>query len=187
MYRTHIYIAMFIIALVLNGCNGISIPPYDGSDLNHLNPNSPNDFSCHLFHPNGGGISEQFPDEQWLDSEQKANGFYGKYLYHGIGGFKNIGTTCQNSSCADLVFFVPNIKLGLCSAIRVKSGLSEASTSFSIYHHNPVAGTHSYFQGEYEYHHPASVTTANESQYSGCIGGLPQFGKNTYFHVLLPR
>ena len=33
--------------------------PFDGSDTDYVNPSSPTDFSCHIFHPNGGGVSDR--------------------------------------------------------------------------------------------------------------------------------
>ena len=39
-------------------------PPFDGSDVDYVNPNSPNDFSCHIFHPEGGGVSFRTPDDK---------------------------------------------------------------------------------------------------------------------------
>jgi len=44
--------------LIASGCaiSEISFErsPFDGSDTDYVNPNSPANFSCHIFHPNGG-------------------------------------------------------------------------------------------------------------------------------------
>lgn len=45
------------------GCNENTISfehaPYDGTDTDYVNPNSPPDFSCHIFHPAGGAVSDR--------------------------------------------------------------------------------------------------------------------------------
>ena len=45
---------------LVNGCSDTEISferePFDGSAPRDVNPNAPSDLSCHIFHPNGGGL-----------------------------------------------------------------------------------------------------------------------------------
>ena len=50
---------------ITNGCSREKLsfepPPFSGSGV-YFNPNAPTDKSCHIFHPNGGGVAELKPN-----------------------------------------------------------------------------------------------------------------------------
>jgi len=85
---------------VKNAVRNIRIARCDETEIsfeNHLspgsytNPNAPADNSCHVFHPNGGGISYQQPIAQIFDSAFSADGVYGHYYFSSRTTVTNMG------------------------------------------------------------------------------------------------
>tara|TARA_B100000686_G_C16783382_1_gene973519 strand:- start:2235 stop:2945 length:711 start_codon:yes stop_codon:yes gene_type:complete len=77
-------------------------PPFDGSVLSgdYINPNSPTDFSCHVFHPNGGKASyrlEEFADMFGIE-------YASNRIAIGEGSdLRQIGTTeCASPECTEV-------------------------------------------------------------------------------------
>ena len=107
---------------VIPGCSDTEISfersPFDGSDV-YYNSNSPLDFSCHVFHANGGNLT-------YLDLPSGVNDG-SEYLFHhrtcidGVG----IGTadsdtvqTCGVSEAKELMLFIPNVDLNICLSVN---------------------------------------------------------------------
>ena len=72
--------------------------PFNGSDAAYVNGNSPGDFSCHIFNPAGGNVEEQ-------DLSQNHSALSLSSI-SGANSVNNIGQTCANASCSELVYFL---------------------------------------------------------------------------------
>lgn len=90
--------------------------PYDGTDSDYVNPNSPVDFSCHVFHPNGGGVSyidaieDVGPNQGW---------FFGVNRVGNLSDTQNLGT-----SATDLVAILLDIDIQVCDRVNtIANGL----------------------------------------------------------------
>lgn len=99
-------------------------PPFDGSDVDYVNPNSPNDFSCHIFHPDGGGVSFRNPDDKWLKGTTLAK-WDKQFIFSGSDCVPDVGTgaglACYNNGTnddADLLMVIVDITDNLCLALN---------------------------------------------------------------------
>ncbi len=80
--------------------------PFDGSDKEYVNAAAPTNFSCHIFHPDGGGVGYQ-------------DGFDGRaWRFTGTFGVKGVGT-----SAPDLIAVLP-VKRGICEQINKRVEIS---------------------------------------------------------------
>lgn len=94
---------------ISNGCteNQISFErsPFDGSDTDYVNASAPSDFSCHIFHPVGGGASPLTPLDEVNDGVES--------FITGHNTIPDVGTTL-----GDLVLIVPNVSKKLCLKVN---------------------------------------------------------------------
>lgn len=82
-----------VLRLKTRGCDitemSFERAPFDGSDANYINPNSPSDFSCHLFHPDGAGTPEwktqPFQNQDLVFSSYKSPRFTATWYVEDIG------------------------------------------------------------------------------------------------------
>ena len=58
--------------LLINGCSDTEISFENDVVAGYTNANAPTDKSCHVFHPNGGGMRYQGPNEDWLRTSDSA-------------------------------------------------------------------------------------------------------------------
>lgn len=168
--------------------------PFDGSDTLYVNPNSPTDFSCHVFHPNGGGISYQVPSKDWLDDAQSAQGDFGYQVFvsecvNSIGS-SGTGTSCNAEGndvpYSELVFFTPYLKLDICNSINKLLGYDESTPLKD----NSTLWADLYkFKGTFR----TSVVAIGPDGWQGtmnrCLEGdvNPPAGTYHYYQVLVPR
>lgn len=100
----------------------------DGSD-NYYNATAPTDRSCHIFDPNGAGISWTAFKDSWVDSAYSAQALYkspfitGKTCVPGLDEDINACAT-NDTTDDDLVLFFPFIKQDICSAINARLGVN---------------------------------------------------------------
>jgi len=103
--------------LVPNICDPTEIsfeaPPFDGSDSDYVNANSPANFSCHVFHPLGGRVSRRLPPQ---DSNDGRDWAYVETRVMGIGPDQ---TACD-TSCHDILVVLGGIKKSVCEKINEK-------------------------------------------------------------------
>lgn len=112
--------------LVPGGCTIEQIsfekPPFDGSDFDYVNNNSPSDFFCYVFHPDGAGVSAKVASEDWLDETHAGKPFYGQMAILNVclTGFgtdpaSNCGIDGENTS--DVILFIPYLRRHICEAL----------------------------------------------------------------------
>ncbi len=156
--------------------------PFDGSDSDYVNKNAPSDFSCHLFHPNGGAMDYQAGSKDANDAID--------WIFTGTNDIEGIGNQCNADRCADLIAILPDIAPALCRKINKTLGIAtdhnyitQEDNSFEI---DP-------FQGKYTYEAKLSdkdTLGALKGRSQGCIKGnsQPQSADKYYFYqVLLAR
>lgn len=92
--------------LIAHGCQTSELSfersPFDGSDTDYVNPSSPSDFSCHVFHPNGGGYF-------WRDASGILNltsGVIIDEMINSANHIQDVGSTCGQSNCSELLYLV---------------------------------------------------------------------------------
>ncbi len=137
---------------------------------------------CKIFHSSGGGVSyiKPSPDvNEGLD-----------WMFTGDNDGYDIGTQCDNASCADLIAILPEVSSDICIEINKKLNISSANNymtqeddSFAVV---PFQDTYSYSARISD---NAGLAALN-GKYSGCFEGKdsPQSaGKYYFYQVLLAR
>lgn len=190
--------------LRINGCRDTEISFENSAVSGYTNANAPSDNSCHVFHPNGGGLRYQAPEESWLDPAQSASNFHGEWFatpsiwIAGVGS-DGSGSNCTggaaDGSCRELLIGVPYLKSTICQSINKQLGWGKDSLGTPIqdsgvgYAHS----THTRFTGTYAGGNQigtAQPTTDNFSSITnGCIEGEsgPTAGTYHFFQVLIAR
>lgn len=109
--------------------------PFDGSVTDYVNANAPTDFSCHVFHPDGGGVSFQAPMDQWLETSSPivSQPQYKEILFMGQTCVPAIGNgtgACwsDGQDNEELIMFVPFIKKEICQVINERIGINGIPT-----------------------------------------------------------
>ncbi len=104
---------------ISNGCddNNISFerPPFDGSDPLYVNASAPADFSCHVFHPDGGGAN-YIPPSSEISSYS--------YFFTSELGVSDIG----DNSRGEITMILRDISLKLCARINTLLDLAPPET-----------------------------------------------------------
>lgn len=111
--------------LIARGCRLDEInfehEPFDGSDPKYLNPNSPDDFSCHVFHAGGGAVPYQIPPAEAQAIPPGKTADMREYYYNlshqvpGLGA-DNLGTGDADSK--DLMIILPYVNPEVCRAFN---------------------------------------------------------------------
>lgn len=134
-------------SLLARGCSENEISFWkdtngDGSDtaldLYH-NPNSPTDFSCHVFRPEGGRMKPFEPKEEWKLANPSAPSWYGTPFY-GQSFIRNIGDGITN---LDLILGYTGVSKSICNAVNKSLGISGIPDNDVLF--NPASG----FKGTY--------------------------------------
>lgn len=177
------YINSTITRLILSGCLDTSISFENSVVTGYTNPNSPASKECNIFDAFGGGASFQKPSFKSLDSSFSASGSFGEWNFNHRYCIYEIGTgssgTCDASQ-ADIVAFLPYIKLEICEAINQQGGLSLNPI--------PTQGFELYkFIGSYV--SPSSFNSVFKSKNMGCFRASSgtAAGSYVFYHVLRPR
>jgi len=92
--------------------------PFDGSDTDYVNASAPIDFSCHVFHPQGGGLGKENPDSEVSSNE---------YIFTGELGVTGLGS----DSNSELSMVLRGLTLAQCAIINEKIGLEAPQTDSS--------------------------------------------------------
>ncbi|PZQ48022.1 MAG: hypothetical protein DI551_02220 [Micavibrio aeruginosavorus] len=81
----------------------------------HENPDAPVNGHCDVFSNTGGGAVANEPDKNWTNQAT--------YYYAGSAALTNVGTTCTEASCADLVMILRGITPELCTELNKRNGI----------------------------------------------------------------
>ena len=106
----------------INGCSDTEISFQNAVISGYSNPNSPNDNSCHVFHPNGGAIRYQLSSDV-LDSSHAAATEYGRWVFPNDVQILNIG----NQPDVELLLTLPYLQRNICLAMNEKLGVDNPS------------------------------------------------------------
>lgn len=154
----------------------------DADDL-YNNANSPEDHSCHVFHPDGGGIAYQAPDTTWLDSTQSAELMYGEWNFNLANTVEDVGLTANG----DLVVLLYYLQREICVQINDKLGIADAPSDPPAEGTNVVMGR---FAGAIPGSLGALWDTHANGRHSACLTAsdtTPASGTYFFYHVLEPR
>lgn len=176
--------------LVLNGCaeNQLSFepPPFSGSGA-YFNPNSPTDFSCHVFHNNGGGQSPWFYQPQVQG--QNVFGSFANPIYNGSWSVNRIGR--NNRADLTVIFGITNGDL--CRELNQRNGVNNPGGAPPA---RPGSHTHPAFNGSFtdppagwqEWSSVSGSSTLDPGHMEACHSYFDR-GPNMhlFYAVLLPR
>ncbi|MGH1375123.1 MAG: hypothetical protein ACRBCK_02140 [Alphaproteobacteria bacterium] len=161
---------------------------FDGSDPIYVNTSAPSDFSCHIFHPNGGGVSYQKIDDTWLDLSRSSQSLYGEYLFSGGHGIPTIGTHGDNTdtSMKELIVILPWIDAGLCRKMNEQLGHIETGQPIPQETGNIDMTP---FTGAYGTWALVSEGSSIEGKTAGCFAGSTGIWDGSYYfyHLLIAR
>ncbi len=165
---------------ISNGCEETQISfersPFDGSDTNYVNTSAPSDFSCHVFHPQGGGLGAAKPLSDITTQD---------YVFTGSFGVTDLGSDSE----AELALIMRDIGLDFCTEINSKLGmpapLTDISSSADFYT--------STFDGSYVLTSGVGdgINTGNaayNAKMAGCfLENNVTAGEYFFYQVLIPR
>lgn len=131
------------------------------------------------------------PPGDALDPSQEGVGiFFGQYLYTGIVQVYRSGTDCADSSCTDLVLWLPNLHESVCEVLNEMNDVPSIQSG-GLTNMNGAASN--YFRGNYIYTNANSVVGSGmpfEGKSSACYTrsvASPTLGLYTFFSTLLAR
>jgi hypothetical protein len=168
--------------------------PFDGSDTDYVNPNSPTNKSCHVFHGNGGQVEYITFEDKWKDENFSDIDIYGDWFFSffclGSGGSPNCNSEAEAERRASLAVIAPMIKLEICKNLN-SSLISEDRAlvdSFSLFRTTlPYKGDF-YFNVPHLNINPAADVKYNIQQ-SLCVQteSAPASNSYNYFNIVYLR
>ena len=158
------------------------LPPFDGSSV-YNNINAPADFSCHVFHPRGGGARHRIFSAAW--SSAAATDI--DPVYTGSACIPGIGTgddaSCVGGSPGDseLLLIIPDVQDSICTAINETLDQNTGTVS--------IEPNLSEFTGAYTDNYASANTTQLNNFYTGVSAACWQqaAADNHVYVVLLAR
>ncbi len=163
--------------VMVNDCQATQIdfsPASSGA-----NGNAPADYSCHLFDPRGGQITYSIvPAKYTTETTDRGWGVFSGYAYSGVG------STCSNTSCNELVYYLRDLTKDVCLAIN--NALSVTNPSGDA----PVVGDMSAGSISNNGHNGVISTAQLVGKTSACVKEAGGCGSGTcyaYYHVLYAR
>jgi type II secretory pathway pseudopilin PulG len=105
----------------------------EGAADDYYNANSPTDHSCHVFEPEGAGLTHITPNENWLDTSLSAEPFYNEIVFADTSCINDVGGTDTTANCAtdgsahntDIIMFVTYIKQSICQSINRTQNIAD--------------------------------------------------------------
>lgn len=94
--------------------------PYDGSDVDYENVNAPANFSCHVFHPRGGGVAQHEMQAEIFDAAYNGEADYGRWVISGASKIIGLGS----DSRGELILALPYLKKPVCDILAKRIGQS---------------------------------------------------------------
>jgi hypothetical protein len=166
--------------------------PFDGSDTDYVNPNSPTDKSCHVFHGSGGQVEYITFEDKWKSSQFTANDQYGDWYFSvvclGVASAPNCNSTSETLRRGSLVLYAPIIKEEICRAINVSLNKGDIVPD----DRNSLLRQNTYYQGDFSLNVPHIDFLApyeNKEAMSLCVStnGEPGSGSFNYYSFLYLR
>lgn len=158
--------------------SGDGVVQTDGTDV-YYNSNSPTPDECHVFYKDGGGMTYQAPNDQWLDGTNTSAFGYGEIFITGSTGVLDVG-----SSLGDLLLFIPYLSEDVCKAI-VKNFQDSSDIPLEDTH----AWSNVYYTGTFTTTRVVDNVTGYdniEGHRTGCFeGNLTPAGGYHFYHVLI--
>jgi len=182
--------------LQINGCSDTDVSFQNAvvAGYSHIA-----DTSCHVFHPNGGGMNYLVPHDEWVDGVNTAQTHYQTWYTTSNSWVLGLGTdgsgsNCSggagDSSCRELITGVPFIREEICIEINKKLGVGADSTGTPYQDTgNSYSSPVSTFVGTYSTsgNQMGNATPSNYSNImAGCIEGDSTPGYS-FFQVLIVR
>lgn len=143
--------------------------PFDGSDAAYVNASAPTDFSCHVFHPSGGGVG-------YMTAQNQEDWSVTGHFY-----INNVGT-----SAVELVAILP-VSRDLCAMINTKLDISNSTIETLVSDGAGGGNTHAPYVGSFT--STGSLTLAAHSgKMAGCYKSSASSGTDyTFYQVLIAR
>ena len=179
------------------------IPPFTGlTSTTYFNPNAPSDFSCHVFHPNGGAISykESPKYKDILDYDNSHMAEFGKFFYAGrtcIPGLGTSGASCWSDGIDNehLIMYIHNINKDICLEINKKMDVPIPPDDVA-YTDSGCGNFYIRFTGSYQdgvaidtHVNPSFSKFSGKKTgcYKGNVGCVGSPGGYHFYHVLIER
>ncbi len=143
--------------------------PYDGTDVNYVNPSSPTDFTCHIFHPAGGEVSDRTVGGLPFD-------------FSGNRYIQDVGTTVTAPAERAELYAMIEVGKGLCKELNVNFDIANPAGA------PPVLdgfGEGDLFVGTFDgtdAMNSAVPDTFGKRSFCGSVAGVYR-----YIHVLVAR
>lgn len=154
---------------------------YDTDDDYH-NPNAPSDFSCHVFHADGGAIYNSEISDGLNDGSD--------WVFTGRNRVIHVGiSSCPGGSgdptCPELMALLRNLPLQTCISINENLGINNPSGAPDQDSNNV---SFDLFEGVYDLA-AAAGGVEHQGSLSGCFEGdnNPPSGTYHFYHVLIAR
>ena len=179
---------------LINGCSDIEISferdPFDGSDPLYVNPNAPSNFSCHVFHPNGGRVVLRNPIN--LQGSITSSTIVSDSIsFTANNRIVGVGTTDSTTNSNDLVLLYPFLTQNACEEINRGLGISDDIIDNNVTFPTIAGGAS--FRGSYA---TVSADIGNElsgadlvGQIAACVNEMGTSSSDGlhFYHVLIER
>ena len=97
--------------LLIRGCQDVRLNFANGNDGGiHINPTAPTDKRCDVFDPAGAGVSNKAPNRKWSSDHN--------FYYTSSSSVTDMGSTCTDTTCADLVMELRGVSPALCEQLN---------------------------------------------------------------------
>ena len=184
--------------MLMNGCSDTQISFENAGVAGYVNASAPADSRCHVFHPNGGGISFVNPEEKWQDTTLASSlgGVVGQYYMTakiclpGVGSGKLPTCWSNGQDDTELLFVLPWVSEELCTALNKGSGIESLPTAQTFLQFDRAFG--SKFTGSFTtgIKRSAGGHPQMQNKHSYCFfdstSSSPGDGYH-YYHVLIAR
>lgn len=144
----------------------------------YSNPNSPPNFSCHLFRPEGGGaifddLNGAISRYDWRGTDLKSQLMFSPVLISGIG-----------TTEAELVFIIyGGISRALCTEINRKLGVPDNGATDPAWESDSTTN----YTGTFSSYETHGISLGGNSSFCAYDQEHDVENNGAYFHVLLPR
>ena len=187
----------------VNGCSDSQIsferPPFDGTDTDYYYDNGKSDFSCHVFHINGGKV-ESMPKLPSGLNDGSAAFFTGHTCVPSLkkGDVDpGVSDNCIAADGMDILFIIPNIYRAACLLINDRAGIAAISGEPPQDHADGWAtAAGQYYTGSFPSSGNHAITDSSggygfDGKRYGCFegGGTASFpaGKYHFYYAVVDR